>query len=210
MEGNIRRAAGRSGRWTTAPRATVPSTRRAGTGVGKGLVRALVRAGSKSDHSPAVARIAVQDPTVCARCAAVFARKTWRRSLRRLRTAARHGAVRGICPACRQVASRRAYGLVRIEGSYVAVHSDELLRRIRNVAARAAYTQPERRVVEIVPRGSMLEVRTTSQKLAHRLARELAKAFRGTVSYHWSDRDGMLLAVWRRDDGRQGRPKRLR
>jgi hypothetical protein len=96
----------------------------------------------------------------------------------------------------------RGYGLVMVEGSYVARHADELLRRIRNVAARAAFTQPERRVVDIVPRGSTLKVRTTSQKLAHRLARELAKAFHGTVSYHWSDRDGRLLAVWRRDDER--------
>lgn len=170
----------------------------------KGLVRALARAGSRSDHSPAVARKgpAVHENTECGGCGAVYAHKTWRRSPRRLRAAAAHGAVRGLCPACRHVMNGRGYGLVMVEGSYVARHADELLRRIRNVAARAAFTQPERRVVDIVPRGSTLKVRTTSQKLAHRLARELAKAFHGTVSYHWSDRDGRLLAVWRRDDER--------
>lgn len=89
-----------------------------------------------------------------------------------------------------------------LEGAYVAAHADELVQRIRNVAARAAFTQPERRLVEVVTRGSTVEVLTTSQKLAHRLARELAKAFPGTVSYHWSDSDGRLLAVWRRDEER--------
>ena len=34
------------------------------------------------------------------------------------------------------------------------------------------------------------------QKLAHRLARELEKAFGGETSYTWSDRDGSLRATW--------------
>jgi hypothetical protein len=170
--------------------------------VGKGLVRALARAGSKSDHGPAVARKgpAVADQTVCGGCGAVFAHKTWRRSARRLQGASARGAVPGVCPACRQAAKGSAFGRVLLEGSYVAGHADELIRRIRNVAARAEFTQPERRLVRIVKRESMLEVLTTSQKLAHRLAREITKAFHGAVSYHWSGSDGRLLARWRRDD----------
>lgn len=205
MERNSRSATDRQRGRASAPRAAGrlignPLSNR----VGKGLVRALVRAGSKSDHSPAAARKgpAVRDQTVCGGCDAVFARKTWRRSARRLQAAARHGAVRGVCPACRQAANGRGFGRVVLEGAYVAGHAQELVRRIRNVAARAAFTQPERRLVEVVTRGSTVEVLTTSQKLAHRLARELAKAFRGTVSYHWSDSDGRLLAVWRRDEER--------
>jgi len=201
---NDRSAAGRPHGRRGAPRAVTAglSGKRRRSRPGKGLVRALVRAGSKSDRSPAVAHegLAVHDRTVCAGCGAVFTRKTWRQSPRRLRAAVTQGAVRGLCPACRQVGSGRAFGRVMLEGSYVAGHADELVRRIRNVAARAAFTQPERRLVEVVARGSALEVLTTSQKLAHRLARELAKAFHGTVSYRWSDRDGRLLAVWRRDD----------
>jgi len=169
--------------------------------VGKGLVRALARAGSKSDHRPAVALKGptVTDQTVCA-CGAVFAHKTWRRSARRLRGAVTRDAVRGVCPACRQVAAGSAFGRVLLEGSYVSGHAEELIRRIRNVAARAEFTQPERRLVRVVKRGSTLEVLTTSQKLAHRIAREIAKAFQGAVSYQWSGREGRLLALWRRDD----------
>jgi hypothetical protein len=37
-------------------------------------------------------------------------------------------------------------------------------------------------------------VLTTSQKLAHRLAHELKKAFGGGVTYAWSD-DGSLFAT---------------
>jgi hypothetical protein len=90
---------------------------------------------------------------------------------------------------------------VRLEGTYVERHAGEIRRRILNVAARASHTQPERRLVAVAARRPGLEVLTTSQELAHRLGRELRKAFGGTVSYGWSDRDGGLLAVWRRDEG---------
>ena len=172
--------------------------------VGKGLIRAVERAGSKDDRGPTAAHkdAAVRDQTVCKSCGVVFARKTWRRSAARLQAATQQGVVSGTCPACRLVAEGRAFGRVVIEGSYVPGHLEELIRRIRNVAARAEFTQPERRLVEVVSRESRLEVLTTSQKLAHRLARELAKAFHGAVSYNWSDRDGSLLAVWRRDEKR--------
>ena len=175
---------------------------RKGRSTGKGLVRALVRVGSKSDHRPAVALkgAPVRDRTVCDGCGAVFTGQTWRRSARRLREAAEDGSVRGTCPACRQTAKGLAFGRVVLEGSYVAGHAEELIRRIRNVAARAEFTQPERRLIEVAARGSTIEVLTTSQKLAHRLAREMVKAFRGSVSYNWSDGDGSLLAVWRRDE----------
>lgn len=202
MERNSRSATRMERERRSAPRVRRPAGKPGVSRVGKDLVRALVRAGSANDHAPAVARKGppIPDQTVCGTCGSVFARKTWRRSARRLEVAGAHGGVRGTCPACRHAAAGRAFGRVVLQGSYVQAHADELMRRIRNVAARAEFTQPERRLVDVVARGSTLEVSTTSQKLAHRLARELAKAFHGTVSYHWSDRDGRLLALWRRDE----------
>ena len=94
----------------------------------------------------------------------------------------------------------RVMGRVRLEGSYVPAHAAELRRRVANVAARAAYTQPGRRVLEVLARGRALEVLTTSQELAHRIAHEIEKAFRGKATYRWSDVDGRLLATWRRDE----------
>jgi prepilin-type processing-associated H-X9-DG protein len=41
-----------------------------------------------------------------------------------------------------------------------------------------------------------LEVLTTSQKLAHRIAHELAKAFGGRANYQWADGEAGLLATW--------------
>ena len=103
-----------------------------------------------------------------------------------------------LCPACRQVRRGEYFGRVRLRGAYVAAHEEEIRRRIRNVVSRARFTQPERRLVSGRRQGSDLEVRTTSQKLAHRIARELEKAFHGRASYAWSDRQGRLDAVWER------------
>jgi hypothetical protein len=194
----------------TTGRRPRPSPRRTAGGPtrpeSRGLVRALVRRGSRSDRSPIVTRKrpAVPDPTLCAGCGAVFHRKTWRRSRRRTLAALRQEAPLLVCPACRQMAEHRALGQVRLEGTYVERHAAEIRRRILNAAARARRTQPERRLLGLEMRGPVWEVLTTSQKLAHRLGRELQKAFGGTVSYAWSDRDGSLLAVWRRDEDRPG------
>lgn len=197
----IRRADERRRRANATPTARCLQDRARTNRVGKALVRALERVGARSDKSPAVARkvAAVHEQTVCGGCGAVFVRKTWRRTSRRLVEAMAQGALPGVCPACRQVVKGQAFGRVVLEGSYVENHAGELLRRIRNVATRAAFTQPERRLIGMDTRGSTVEVLTTSQKLAHRIARELEKAFRGSVSYHWSDGDGRLLAIWHRD-----------
>ena len=74
--------------------------------------------------------------------------------------------------------------------------SHQTRRRIANVCKRAGFTQPERRLIGIqqVPDG--LEILTTSQELAHRIAREVEKAFGGRARYAWSDGDGHLLARW--------------
>jgi hypothetical protein len=67
--------------------------------------------------------------------------------------------------------------------------------RIRNVVTRAGRSQPERRMVSFAAEGRTLEVLTTSQKLAHRIAHEIRKAFGGRTTYTWAD-DGVLTTTW--------------
>ena len=135
------------------------------------------------------------DPTACERCGAVYTRKTWRRRSRLPILLGR--AAWDVCPACRQEAAGQFYGRLLIEGTLAPERLQEVKRRIRRVAARAEFTQPERRVVDVRSQAGTMEVLTTSQKLAHRLAHELEKAFGGRTHYAWSDRDGRLVASWR-------------
>ena len=85
---------------------------------------------------------------------------------------------------------------MRILGPLAPDIESEVWRRIVNVEARARHTQPERRTVRIDREREGIEVLTTSQQLAHRIARELEKAFGGRAHYTWSDRDGSLEATW--------------
>jgi hypothetical protein len=163
----------------------------------RGLQRALDHRGVRTDKSPPVSgEYAYPESAQCVGCGAVYVRKTWRRSGPRRLGVPLRGAERVSCPACRQVGEGRAYGHVLLRGNWLADNEDEVRRRIAAVESRARYTQPERRLVAVTRSGEALEVRTTSQKLAHRVARELEKAFGGETSYTWSDRDGSLRATW--------------
>jgi hypothetical protein len=103
-----------------------------------------------------------------------------------------------ICPGCRQASQEIGFGRILIRGAYAAANEALIRRRIANVAARAGFTQPERRITSIERQGDVLEVLTTSQKLAHRIVHELKKLFRGRATYAWSD-DGTLFATWQRE-----------
>jgi hypothetical protein len=89
------------------------------------------------------------------------------------------------------------FGRILLRGAFVLANEDLIRRRIANVAARAAFTQPERTISSIERRRDVLEILTTSQKLAHRIVHELKKLFRGRATYAWSD-DGTLFATWQR------------
>jgi NMD protein affecting ribosome stability and mRNA decay len=168
--------------------------------VDRGRQRALDHRGVKSDHSPPVAfGQAYAEGTICQHCGAVYARKTWRRADERAAMAIASNAERKACPACLQVRDARAYGRILLRGRWVKEHEGDVRRRIASVEARAGHTQPMRRVVEIGQDENGLEILSTSQKLAHRMVRELEKAFGGSSTYRWSDRDGSLTATWAHD-----------
>ena len=157
--------------------------------------------GARTDKSPLVARKTpgAAAAAICMRCGAVFERSTWRRG-RTPEPVRRSRVQRTTCPACVQVARGQAFGRVVLRGSYVRAHEDGIRRRIENVAKRAAFTQPERQIVSVAWERAALEVLTTSQKLAHRIGRELSKTFGGHAAYRWADRDGSLLVTWEREE----------
>jgi len=167
----------------------------------KDRIRQLSRRGTRSEKSPP-AGDGRRTPrtTACHGCGALFLRKTWRRD-HKVTPRLYDGVIWRPCPACRQRKSGDGLGKVVIQGTWAAANEDLIRRRIDNVAARAEFTQPQRRLVSVDRSGRTLEVLTTSQKLAHRVARELKKAFGGRATYAWSSADGSLRAVWSHDPG---------
>ena len=178
-----------------APRRAPPAPK------GKGLIQSLSRRFARDEKAPRVVKRTgrLPEPTVCERCGAVYRGKTWRAGERSRKTqlAGVHWAV---CPACRQVAAGEYFGRVVIRGGFADAHDAEIRTRVERVAARARYTQPERRIVSVDRTEDGLEVLTTSQKLAHRIVRALQKCYGGDTEYHWTEPHGELYAVWERLD----------
>lgn len=160
------------------------------------LITTLQRKRARQDGSPPITRRmqGIEDPAACERCLAVYTLKTWRPAGVQRRVPA--GVQWTLCPACAQVEDQEYFGRVRVVEPLAGEREDEVRRRIYNVERRARATQPERRMVLIGRSAGVLEVLTTSQKLAHRIAKELEKAFGGRAHYVWTEPDGVLDATW--------------
>jgi hypothetical protein len=168
----------------------------------KSRIRQMNRRGTRSEKSPTQG-LTRRTPgtTACHACGALFTRKTWRHD-HAVKVGTYDRVVWRLCPACRQAARGEAFGKVVLPAAWAAKNETVLRRRLDNVAARAGYTQPQRRIVDIERNGRTVQVLTTSQKLAHRVAREIEKLFGGRARYRWSSNDGSLTAVWSPTAGR--------
>ena len=159
----------------------------------KALIRANARAGTSTGKTRrAESGGRPPEPSICERCGAVFQRRVWRAGPATDALLARATWV--TCPACVQRREGTYVGRVRILCDALAADDERIRRRIENVAAVAEATQPEHRIVSVDREDDAIEVLTTSQKLAHRIAHALKELLRGTVTYRWSD-DGSLFAT---------------
>jgi NMD protein affecting ribosome stability and mRNA decay len=161
----------------------------------KGLIRAGSRRSTASGKTvQAERRGRLREPSVCERCGALFRRRVWRRN--ESTTHALLARTRWtVCPACKPAQEATYIGRVRIPGPTTDALEALIRRRVRNVAKWASAAQPERRLVSMERDGDVLEILTTSQKLAHRIVHELKKILGGHATYEWSD-DGSLFATW--------------
>jgi len=165
---------------------------------GKGLIRSLNRSATRplKVRAAEVRSGRLAEPAACEQCGAIYRRRVWR-SPAAPSPALLERARWTRCPACVQAARQEYLGRVLLHGCYLDLHRDAVTARIRNVATRARVRQPQRRVVSLEARDGTIEVLTTSQKLAHRIAHEMKKAFGGRTTYSWAD-DGVLTARWER------------
>src|SRR5258706_10326866 len=111
----------------------------------RGLIRSLNRSFVRDDKSPQVVRKTAQpkEPTVCARCGAVFLRKTWRHD-HKLTEELLERRRWGFCPACDQVSHQEGQGRLIIPRTGLAANRALICIRIENVARHAIAAQPER------------------------------------------------------------------
>ena len=143
------------------------------------------------------------EPIVCAGCGAVYVRKHWSHSnVARLRARKAGEPVRvKICGACRRRRSGVPHGFVHVDGEFVRLHRDEIVRLLKNEAARAAEDNPLAQIIDWHENGHADDVlvTTTTEHLAIRLGRALEKAFDGRVLYGFSHENKLAHVWWHRD-----------
>lgn len=136
--------------------------------------------------------------SVCTTCGAVYQNKRWYIDME-LTEAQRVKTNKVLCPACKKIADRLPGGVVTLEGKFLRKHKDEILHLIHNEEKRARGFNPLERIIQMNDRNGSLEITTTTEKLAQRIARMVHKAYAGEVDYKWSEDVKFVRAHWRRD-----------
>ncbi|HEY3489936.1 MAG TPA: BCAM0308 family protein [Candidatus Deferrimicrobiaceae bacterium] len=152
------------------------------------------------DTDPYMPRKAAPALGVCPGCNAVREGHRWTLDPRKARMLMKEeGVDRHHCPACRKIADGFPFGLVSLEGGFLAFHHDEILCIVRNEEKRAMSTNPMARIMSLTEVGGRVEIATTDEKLAQRIGREVHKACQGDLEYTWSDYTKLLRVRWIRD-----------
>ena len=103
------------------------------------------------------------------------------------------------CPACGKVLDRVPGGVLKITGSFIWDHKEEILNLVRNEGSKALSVNPLERIMSLQSDDGEIEITTTNEKLAERIGRALHKAYRGTVEYTWSADTRLARVMWHRN-----------
>lgn len=150
-------------------------------------------------NDPYISRKGAPRAGVCPKCHAISRKKRWYLDEAEYALLARTGAVLRHCPACRKIMDGFPSGVVTLRGKFLQTHHGDLLAIVRNEERRARETNPLERIMEIRDGDERVEILTTDEKLAQRIGREIRKAYRGTVSYKWSEDANLIRVDWSRD-----------
>ncbi|MDD5761513.1 MAG: BCAM0308 family protein [bacterium] len=150
-------------------------------------------------RDPYISRKGPLEVGVCPECHAISRKKRWYMDEAEYVSLARSGAVLRPCPACRKIADRFPSGVVSLRGKFLQTHRGEILAIAHNEERRARETNPLERIMEVRAGDEDVEILTTDEKLAQRIGREIRKAYRGTVSYKWSEDANLVRVNWSRD-----------
>jgi len=152
-----------------------------------------------SAGDPYLLKMGNSETTVCKRCHAIYYNKRWYLDEELYkRKASLKDTVRILCPACLKIKDRFPGGVVTLTGDFLHEHKEEIMNLIRNEEERARGFNPLERIMEVTKKNKGMEITTTNEKLAQRIARSLERAYQGSVEYKWSSGTKLLRAEWER------------
>jgi len=140
-----------------------------------------------------------QEVSLCKKCGLIYRQKRWEldeKALARLKGAA--GVHQVVCPACQRMEDNQPGGVITLAGSYLREHEEEILDMLKNAEVNSRLKNPLGRIMEISQEKDVITIATTEDKLAQKLGRQLYKAHRGELHYHWSHEQRFVRVNWSR------------
>jgi NMD protein affecting ribosome stability and mRNA decay len=136
---------------------------------------------------------------VCTGCKAIYKNKRWYMEEDETAKISREMAENEVvCPACQRIHDDNPAGIVTFAGDYLVDHEVEILNTIKNEAEKARNKNPLARIMEIRQEGNVMTIRTTDDKLAQKLGRNIYKAHSGSLEYQWSKDNNFVRVNWKR------------
>jgi hypothetical protein len=131
----------------------------------------------------------------CPDCGLLFEGGVWKKNA----AGSRADVACKLCPACVQIRGRIAGGEVRLSGSFVTSHRQELLNRIRNVEKQTSEERPLERIITIKEVSKEIVVSATTEHLTARIGKAIQRDFGGDLKLKYAPADKFATAHWRRD-----------
>ncbi|HXN07803.1 MAG TPA: BCAM0308 family protein [Nitrospiria bacterium] len=157
----------------------------------------LRRGTEAKSNDPYGSRKGSKDPAKCGICQSVYHRKRWYTKEDRLDLDVSEKTMTiTVCPTCRKTRENYPQGVVTLRGEFLAENKDEILHLIRNEEERTKRINPVARIISVKDTDDGIEIQTTSERFAERLGKEVKKAFKGELHFHWSKGDKLVRVEW--------------
>jgi len=142
----------------------------------------------------------LSEPAFCVVCHSVYKHKRWYLETKMLRYQMMVQSAREtICPACRKARDRFPGGVIVLTGPFLAENKNPIMHLVRNEEKRAKQVNPLEGIIAIKDFGHTLEIETTNEKFAQRIGKEIKRAFKGEIAYHWTHGDKFVRVEWHRE-----------
>lgn len=135
----------------------------------------------------------LREPSACPECGAVFidGRWSWAKAPEIVRST--------VCPACQRIADNLPAGILRLSGSFLDDHREELIGLIRNVEALEKGEHPLERIMSLRDGEGGLEVTTTGIHVARRIGDALGRSYQGDLRFTYGNGEKSIQVSWSRD-----------
>lgn len=141
-----------------------------------------------------------KDILICEQCNAVYFYKSWHHRLDEYPHLKESKSLKfTLCPACRMIKEKKFEGEIIIENISQKIKND-LKNLIQNFGEEAFKKDPQDRVISIneistnTNGSSTMQILTTENQLAQRLAKKISEVFKGKYSISHSEKESTIRA----------------